>query len=170
MPLDMSKRQGALADLAARLAFIQKDKGYNTDAGLKIFKGEWPRAGKDDAPAALVISVGDDAPSTTGGSTRSETPIEVWAIVPVGTKDPLDAIEEIIADIKEAVEGSNDDENVSPSRDRFFAVVVEGQLIGTLPKGVRRGITRGMRRPDGSDYVGACVEYLAAFEEAWGHP
>jgi len=99
-----SKRQLALTDLVNRLSFIQVAKGYNTDAGLHIFLGEVPRFGPNDPPAALAVVVGDDSPETTGGTTRTRVPFEVQAIVPADMTAPTLAIEEIVADIKEAVE------------------------------------------------------------------
>ena len=163
MAVATSKRQHALTDLVNRLSFIQVAKGYNTDAGLQIFLGEMPRFGPDDSPAALAIAVGDDSAETPGGLVRTRVPFEVWAIVPAGTSEPLVAIEAIIADIKEAVEIEE-----NPSRTRALGAMVEGQPVGTTPKGLERGITRALRREEGSEYVGAAVEYIATFEDQWG--
>lgn len=163
MPLATSKRQAAINDLVTRLGFIQTAKGYNTDAGLSIFLGEWPRFGPDDPDSALGIAVGDDSSETIGGLVRSRVPIEVWAFVPAGTSSPLVAIEAIIADIKEAVEIES-----NPSRTRALGDMVEGQPHGTTPKGLERGVTRALRREEGTQVVGAAVEYIATFEDQWG--
>jgi hypothetical protein len=40
----------------------------------------------------------------------------------------------------------------------------------TLPTGLERGPCRPLRREDGSQYVGASVEYVARFETKWGEP
>jgi len=156
-----SKRQLALTDLVNRLSFIQVAKGYNTDAGLHIFLGEVPRFGPNDPPAALAVVVGDDSPETTGGTTRTRVPFEVQAIVPADMTAPTLAIEEIVADIKEAVEIEADG-----SVDRYLGVM--NGKPATLSKGLQRGSTRAIRREPGSEYVGASVEYLATFEEKWG--
>jgi len=156
-----SKRQLALTDLVNRLSFIQVAKGYNTDAGLHIFLGEVPRFGPNDPPAALAVVVGDDSPETTGGTTRTRVPFEVQAIVPADMTAPTLAIEEIIADIKEAVEIEADG-----SVDRYLGVI-DGKPA-TLSKGLQRGAIRSIRREPGSEYVGAAVEYVATFEEKWG--
>jgi hypothetical protein len=165
MALYPSKRQAALQDLIARLAYITKEKGYNTDAGEHIFLGEAPTFGEDDPPEALAVLVGEDSPQTSGGLIRTRTPIEIWAVVPATLEQPLLAVEAIIADIKEAVEIEADG-----SVDRFLGMLTEeeGKPYGTLPKGLERGSIRALRRQEGSTYVGASVEYVAHFEEAWG--
>jgi len=156
-----SKRQAALADLVNRLSFILVEKGYNTDAGLHIFLGEVPKFGPNDPPAALAVMVGDDSPETSGGTVRTRVPFEVQAIVPAEMTAPTLAIEEIIADIKEAVEIEADG-----SVDRYLGVI-DGKPA-TLSKGLQRGAIRSIRREPGSEYVGAAVEYVATFEEKWG--
>lgn len=164
MALPASKRQAALLDLIARLEFITKAKGYNTDAGEHLFLGEAPTFGEDDPPAALAVLVAEDSPQTSGGIIRIRTPIEIWAVVPATLEQPLLAVEAIIADIKEAVEIEADG-----SVDRFLGTVTDqGRPYGTLPKGLERGSIRALRRQEGSTYVGAVVEYVAYFEESWG--
>lgn len=165
MTLPASKRQAALLDLIARLEFITKAKGYNTDAGEHIFLGEAPTFGEDDPPEALAVLVGEDSPQTSGGLIRTRTPIEIWAVVPATLEQPLLAVEAIIADIKEAVEIEADG-----SIDRFLGTIDEetSRPYGTLPKGLERGSIRALRRQEGSTYVGAAVEYIAHFEESWG--
>lgn len=165
MPLAITRRQAALTDLQGRLSYIQKAHGYNTDAGLHIFLGETPRWGEGDPPEALAISVGDDSVEQRGPKIRTRTPISVWAIVPILSDAPLVAVEAIIADITEAVEGGTTDPNV----DRYLGEMGDG-TPATLPKGLERGVTRALRREEGSEYVGAAVEYIAVFEESWGGP
>jgi hypothetical protein len=161
MPLPTSRRQAALEDLRNRLAFITVAKGYNTDAGRHIFLGEAPRWGPDDPPAGLAIAIGDDSVQVQGGIITASIPLQVWAVVPVAAAEPLVAIEAIIADIKEAVEIERDG-----SVDRALGVL-EGSTA-TEPRGLARGITRALRREEGSEYVGAAVEYVATLQEQWG--
>lgn len=158
-----SKRQVALADLLGRLAYITKANGYNTDAGASISPGEAPHFGPDDPPAALAVFVADDSPSIAGGTVRTDVTIEVWATVPAGLGSPLIAVEEIIADIRVAVEVEKDG-----AVDRSLGVV--NGSPATLPTGLRRGATRPLRREPGSEFVGASVEYVATFETRWGTP
>lgn len=164
MPLPPSKRQAAIGDLVRRLSYITKANGYNTDAGEHIFVGEAPTFGEADPPEALAVLVGEDSAQTNGGVIRTRTPIEIWAVVPAGTNDPLLAVEAIITDIKEAVEIEADG-----SVDRFLGDVAEGGVpYGTLPRGLERGTIKPLRRQEGSTYVGTSVEYVANFEEHWG--
>jgi hypothetical protein len=163
MGLDISKRQAALTDLVNRLRYIAVAKGYNTDAGARIYLGEMPRFGQGDPPAALAVAIGDSVPEQAGPTVRSRVPFEVWAIVPAGTADPLAAVEAIIADILEAVEIED-----NPTRTRALGTMLDGVPHGTTPKGLERGVIRALRREEGSEYVGAAVEYIATFETPWG--
>lgn len=163
MSLPNSKRQDALEELIRRLEFIQIEKGYNTDAGYHIFKGEDIRFGEDDPDEALSIAVGDDSATQAAGMIRAVVPVEVLAIVRMSTEAPLLAVERVIADIRVAVEGP------SPESDRMLVKNTGGgDPHGTTPKGFERGSTRALKREAGSEYVGASCEYRLTFEEAWG--
>lgn len=164
MALPNSKRQDALEELIRRLEFIQIAKGYNTDAGLHIFKGEEIQFGEDDPAECLSISVGDDSATQAAGMIRAIVPVEVLAIVRIeGTVAPLLRVEHVIADIRVAVEGP------SPVVDRMLVDNEVGpEPHGTTPKGLERGATRSLKREPGSEYVGASCEYRLTFEEAWG--
>lgn len=159
--MGLSKRQVALGDLLNRLSYIQRSKGYNTDAGRAIFQGEAPRFGPDDPDEALAVFVGDDVPETLGGTIRTRVPIEIWATVPAESSAPLMSIESIIADIREAVEIEKDG-----ATDRALGLV-DGRPA-TMATGLDRGATRPLRREPGAEYVGASCEYVARFETRWG--
>ena len=161
MGLPASRRQVALEDLRTRLSYVQIAKGYNTDAGKTILLGEEPRFGPDDPTTALALSIGDESVDVQGAVITTRVPVSVWAIVPVGTSEPLLAVEAIIVDIKEAVEIEPDG-----SIERSLGVI-EGSSA-TQPKGLQRGPTRALKRQEGSTYVGAAVEYVLTFEERWG--
>jgi hypothetical protein len=161
-----SKRATALADLAARLAWITVAHGYNSDAGEHIFLGEQPAFGPDDPPAAIAIVVGDDSPTQLGPTIRSTVPVEVQAYVPADLDAPLLALEALIADIKVAVEIEGNDQNATLGG----SASVDRSLEGTLPKGLDRGATRSIPRAEGSTVVGVSVEYRLTFEERWGKP
>jgi hypothetical protein len=163
MPLPTSKRKAALLELKGRLGYIQVAKGFNTDAGLHIFVGEWPRLGPDDAREVLAIAVGDETIEVTDSRIISKLPVEVWALVPGETENPQLAIEDIITDIKQAVEVEE-----NPTQTRALGMMEAGVPIGTTPKGLSRGVTRSLRRSEGSSFVGAAVEYELTFEESWG--
>lgn len=156
-----SKRHLALDDLRNRLSYITVENGYNSDAGKNIFLGEAPTWGPDDEPAGLAIEIGDDSVNVQGGLITCRVPVRIWAVIPVETEDPLLPIEEIIADIKEAVEIERDG-----SLDRSLGAI--GTDPATDPMGLERGSTRALRRPEGSEYIGASVEYILTFVEQWG--
>jgi len=164
-----SKRQAALEELERRLVFIEKAKGYSSDAGKKIYQGEAIKWGPHDPPAAIVLRYGVDAPTIQGSVVTSRTPIEIWAIVPADIDRPYLAIEGIIADIKQAVEIEGRDQNAEPPING--RADIDRSLDGiTLPKGFERGPTTTLPREPGSSYVGSYIEYAATFEEGWGQP
>jgi hypothetical protein len=159
-----SRRELALLDLKARLAWITEKHGYNSNAGKTISMGEQITLGPDDPPAALSIVVGQDSPSVAGGVVRTTVPVEIQAFVPADLAAPLLALERLIADIKVSVEIEGNDQNAG------LGASVDRSLNGTLPTGLTRGSTRHFPREEGSTTVGASVEYLLSFEEGWGKP
>lgn len=147
-----SKRQQILAEFVSRLATIRTANGYNTEAGATIFSGEAPQFGPDDPTTALALVVGDDETGYQGENVKCDWPIDVQGFVRA-TSDPATVIEELISDIKRAVE--------QPDR------TLGGLLV---PRGIERGNTRALKRETGSEYVGAAVEYRVTFCEKWGAP
>jgi hypothetical protein len=96
-----------------------------------------------------------------GGTVRTRVPIEIWACVNVGFNSPLLLVEAVIADIRVAVEIETDG-----ATDRSLGIFAGGPA--TMPTGLDRGPTRALRREQGSEFVGASVEYIARFETRWG--
>lgn len=146
-------RRAVLDELRTRLQAIQVSNGFNTDAGLAVFLGEIPQLGEDDPTQALVLVVGDDAPSYTGENVATLLAVEVQALVfdSAATPDPFDRIEEIIEDIRKALE-------------------VPDRTLGGLVKqrGLVRAPTRSIPRQEGGQVVGAAVGYQAPIVEKWG--
>jgi hypothetical protein len=136
----------------ARLEMIRKDNGYQTDAGSRIYIGENPVLGEADPEASLAVVVKETEVGHQGERVVETLPVEVQAIVRADASDPRATTEAVIADIKTAVEKDHD-------------------LNHTL---IRRGLERGKTRPfpreDGSQYVGATVEYRLMYAEDWGRP
>lgn len=160
-----SKRSAALLDLRSRLAWITVENGYSSDIGKQITMGEVYVLGEDDPKTGLAIMVGDDSSESSGQRTESEVPVEVACYIPVGTDDPVLVIEDMIEDIKRAVEIEP-----TPDNDRALGTITDGVLYGTLPMGVSRGQIRAIPREPGSPIVGASVTYLLQFQEDWGQP
>jgi hypothetical protein len=149
----VSKRQSIIGALRTRLEAITVDNGFQTDAGARIYTGQAPSQGPDEPTAALAIVAGDDSTGHQGEHVVVTWPLQVVALVKADVDEPLLALEAVVADIKTAVELA----------DRTFG----GLLVA---RGLTRGNTRVLPREDGSEYVGASVEYQVVFAERWGEP
>lgn len=156
--MSASKRIGAIRELAVRLAKIERPD-YWTDAGKSITLGEAPAFGDGDPDTAIAIMVGDSSDSRQG---LSETyvcllPVSIQAFAAAAPKDgtdPFETVEQLVADIKRAVERE------------------EPTLAGwCLPTpGISRTGVRAIPRQPGAEFVGAAVDYILPFEELWGKP
>jgi hypothetical protein len=141
-----SRRQSIIEALASRLENIQVAEGYNTDAGSMVFLGEDPTFGPDDPAVALAVNVGDAVEGRQPMVT--EMPLEVVALVRADITAPLLAMEQVIADIRAAVETDH--------------------TLGGTCKQLTRGAVRALPRETGHTVVGASVEYTALYSEMWG--
>lgn len=153
-----SKRIGALTELRRRLERITRANDFATDAGQTVFLGEAPGLGHHDPEVAIAVVVGDSTEAHRGMSDVIESVVVVSLqafarSAPAHKVDPFLAAEDVVADIKRAVE----------LEDRSL----EGWCLST---GMSRGAVRPARRMEGSEYVGAAVDYVLTFEERWGHP
>lgn len=149
----MSRRHRALSALRDRLQAISVANGYRTDAGQALFMGQDAELGPDDARAAIALAVAADEVRHNGENVVSVIPVEVHALVKAAVDNPLLALEDLIGDIKKAVE--------QPDR------TLGGLLV---QRGLGRGSVRPIDREPGSEMVGAVVEYSLTMAEAWGNP
>jgi hypothetical protein len=149
----MSKRRSVIAAVETRLAGIRVASGYNTDAGENVYLGEAPAMGPDDPDAVLAVVLGDEELGHQGENVVVTLPIDVQAIVKVSREGPYVVLEAMVEDIKRAMEQA----------DRTLG----GLLIA---RGLTRGPVRSLKREEGSEFVGAAVEYRAVFGEKWGAP
>jgi hypothetical protein len=146
------RRQLILAEFVERLRVVSVANGFQTDAGEALYIGETPSLGPDDPAAAIAIVVGDETPSYQGMQIYLELPYEIQALARADLDQPWLTVEQVIADIKTAVE-------------------LEDRTLGGLVKRqIKRGTVRTLGRDDGSTAVGAAVTYLAPFTETWGDP
>lgn len=147
----MSTRLDILNAIRTRLALIRTANGYNTEAGALIFLGEQVTLGSSDPAEALAIEVRDDEPGHQGMNVVTVLPIEIQAIVKDSVATPILAVENVIADIRKAMES---DQNLGG--------------LALEPRGLMRGGTRIIPREEGSTTLGAGCEYRVEFTEKWG--
>lgn len=113
----MSVASGMAAALAFRLAGITIPNGYQTDIGVKVFRGK-PRIAQSDVPCIVIYEAGDkvsdDAQSPTLGRTMGKLAdvklMQRYYIEGHTTCDPdnpNDAAHLILSDLKRAVFGGD---------------------------------------------------------------
>jgi hypothetical protein len=154
------KRYDAIKAIRDRLEQISTSNGYLTDAGALIFIGEAAvlehmETNGDEVPEiALAVMVGtDEVIPAQGEKVVSILPVEVQALAKASLPEPQLTAEQIIHDVKKAVE----------QEDRTL-----GGLL--LNRGLERGVTRVIDREPGGYHVGIGVMYRLALAEPWGQP
>jgi hypothetical protein len=149
----LSARKDALTELRTRLEGITVVNGFTTNAGQQLFIGERPVLGPDDPAASIVMVVGTDQPAPNQGENVVYIlPVKVQLLVRADVATPWDVIEDVIADVKKAVETDHD-------------------LAGTtVRRGLERGPTEALDRESGSEFVGVTMEYKLTMAEKWGTP
>jgi hypothetical protein len=146
-------RFNVVTEMARRLGTIRIVNGFRTDAGLLLFVGETPTLGPSDPDSALALVIRDTKARHTGENVLEELLVEVQAIVKSKVVGPSLALEQIIEDVKRAVETS----------DRTL-----GGLL--MNQGITRGATKVLEREAGSEFVAVGVEYVLMMTEKWGAP
>lgn len=148
-------RQAILTELLTRVSGIQIADGYSTDAGLLVLFGETPMLGPEDPATAIAILVRDDAPDDLGGyggdggDSVTKLPIEVQGIARADQKNPWLTVEDVIADVRRAVESA------------------DPTIGGLLTKQLQRGRVRPLNREPGATSIGASQLYTATFVDPW---
>jgi len=147
-----SRRRLILEALKARVEEITVEHGFETDAGLTVFLGETPALGPDDSTTAIAIVIGEEDPRYQGAKFLIRLPLAIQAIARADLDQPWLAVEDVIGDIKRAVE-------------------LEDRTLGGLVKSdLERGSVQALEREPGSTTVGAEVVYFAIYSEGWGIP
>lgn len=103
----MSKAQDIALAISARLSVIDTTAGYNTDAGLTIFRGK-PGIDDQDAPCIVLVELGDESQAKDGR--LSVEHLVTLRFVAEGhiacdPDNPNDAAHLLIADMKRALWG-----------------------------------------------------------------
>lgn len=142
-----------------RLQIAETFKTRLTDAmpalASYIYLGELPQLDGDNLPdRAIAIVIGDTVPVVQQGDLviEEELPIEIQGAARADLDEPWVSVEDLIADIKIAVE-------------------LEDRRLGNLLKyDMKRGGTRTVPRQEGSAFVGAGITYMCPILERWGNP
>lgn len=158
MSTSTSRRQLIIEWFQSALAGITVIGGYRTNAGQALYVGASPDLGGEeetgDPSAAIALLIGTDAVKRTGGKVQVVLPIKVACLSrALITADAWEAVEAMVADVKEVIE--------LPAQ-----TLVGSSVIGSL----ERGPTNTADREPGSLTVGAEIEYLVSYCEAWGAP
>jgi hypothetical protein len=148
-----SRRRRIVQWYLDHLQDITTEAGFRTDAGQALYVGMLPNLGADkgDPEIAIAVLIGDDALRRHGDKFFITLPIEIHALR-IGNRATawLD-VEDILADIKAAVEG-------------------DPTLDGLVRGDIERGSTSTPEREQGALQVGSKVVYEVPYEEHWGHP
>lgn len=147
-----SRRRAILEAMQARLETIHTAAGFATEAGAAVFLNETPALGPDDPDVAIAMLVGDDTSTWQGLHVMLQLPIEIQALAKADTAAPWWAAEDVLADIKRAMEQ------------------VDRTLGGLVKRQIERGVTRTLAREAGSTTVGVSITYVAPYTERWGFP
>lgn len=148
----MTRRRAILEALRSRVAAITVDNGFSTDAGAALFLNEVPALGPDDPEVAIAMLVDDDEVAWQGKKVLLRLPVRLIALARADLDAPWTAVENVLGDIKRAVE-------------------LEDRLVGGLLHAfLERGVTSTREREAGSDAVGCEVPYIAPYSEGWGDP
>lgn len=151
-----SRRQQILDALVTRLESIRagntSDGGatFATDAGYAVFLGEAPQLGEGDPDQAVAVLVLEDEPTPFGQSLRIVLPVDIQAVCKASIDNPWTAAEQVVADIKRAVE-------------------IDRNLDG-LVTGLDRGPVTVQGREPGTTTVNVSVLYRLTLKEEWGNP
>ena len=154
-----SIRRQILEALKARVIQITKNNGYLTDAGKLVLLGEHPDITPEDLEVAIAFVIGSDDFDQElyigdGGPAdvlSIRLPVGIAAIARADLDNPLLALEDVLHDIKKAVE-------------------VDDRTLGGLVADILRGPTVAHDREEGSDIVGVSVTYYLLYSETWGSP
>lgn len=153
------RRLRIIEALKARAERITVANGFRTNAGQQVLLNELPAFGPDDAEIAIVMLVQEDQISDKQvGKISIVLPVDFVALVKPDVEEPWVIAEQVLADIKEAVE----------LEDRSLGGLLSGGLNN--PEGLMRGTTEVYPRQTGSEVAGLLVSYGCHYRESWGRP
>lgn len=150
----MSKASDIALKLSERATAISKANGYNTDIGLRIFRGK--RAFSEEDLPCLVLVEGNDTPQDDALTAVSISQRYIFEAHTACDPDhPNDAAHLIIADLKRAI---------------FAGEPKHGMRLGGLAKGMTyKGRVIGARE-DGAPTVFAGIDIDVLYVEDLTNP
>lgn len=148
------KRGQILQALKDRLTMIQRDAGYQTDAGKYVSLGR-ARVTGDDAFPRLSLVTGETQTPAQGKGVQRRLPVTVEGLAKATKDDPLAAVEELLGDIKRAL--------FLPA-DKTLGGLLSG------PEGLEYGEERHIDVEEGGSFVGCQVDAVATYVEKYGEP
>ena len=152
----MSLRADILAAVVTRLQAIdQADERFVTAAGLNIQLGDLRELGEGDPDEALAVHLVEDDVRMAGPAMLINATLQIGALCKVTTADPWTRVEQILADIKVAMEISE-----TPER----------RLAGLLTGPMERRPVQAYEREPGSLTAGLVLSYSLQWKEGWGNP
>lgn len=152
----MSKAKQLAQAIYERIAAITIANGYNTDIGLKVFRGR-RTADEKDVPMSFIVEGDDEVLEQKGNEVRIAVPFAVEGHTVCDPDNPNDAVHDIVADLKKAIFGG----------DRTFGGLVRGPNGGQPLQYAGRTIGE---REDGAKVVGAAILFKAEITESLSNP
>lgn len=147
----MSIRIDLLDTISARVRDIAVSRGYETDAGRRVYVGQAAELGPDDPATAIAIMLGEtEITEPSQGFVQEEIDLELQALATGSADDPYRLAEMVAADLKRAVE----------QPDRTLGGLVHGQLSCVAQ--------RMVPREEGVLTVGVAVLYRLRYLRRWG--
>jgi len=100
-----SIRKQIIAAIETRLADIQTANGYNTNIGSNIFRGIKIIDFSDECPATALFPQPDELSEDEYDQNKLIMPVAVQGLVEIGSSNPSDLAENMLADLIECLTG-----------------------------------------------------------------
>lgn len=139
-----------------RVQGITIANGFQTDIGLKVFRGK-KTADYKEVPFAFVVEGDDQILEQSGLKTRTAIPFVIEGHMACDPENPNDAVHLIVADLKRAIFGG----------DATYGGLVRGKH--NSPSLAYNGRIIG-EREDGAAIVGAAIMFAAEIAEDLANP
>ncbi|QRQ86251.1 hypothetical protein [Cupriavidus oxalaticus] len=151
----MTKASDIALALSARLAAIQVANGFNTDIGLKVFRGKRALDADVDVPCVVIVEGNDTVLEAAQAKANLSQRYQFEAHVTCDPDHPNDAAHLVIEDLKRAI-FSGQNKYAAPLDGLVKNLNYKGRVIGA--------------REDGIDVVFAGIHVDAVYPEDLTNP